>query len=364
MLLKSEVGENSDFTSYAQENNINFKKQEVEIGYDQLNYTEVLRELLPPDVEVPGGFEAIGEIAHMNLWANQLPFKYEIGQAVLDKNPTMKTVVTKIGHINSTYRFYDLQCIGGAMDYETTVVEDKVRLRVDVSKMYWCSKLATERTRLIQEYLKDGQVLCDMFCGVGPLAVKAAVKRTKLKVLANDLNPEGVEYLKKNIKLNKVGNRVLPFNMDAREFVKMLVDTKIDTEEKRAIPKEFLRFDHCFMNLPMDAVEFLDAFIGLYNNCDPEVWKVDGKAQLPLIHVYGFTQEAEKPKAKTFFAKRIAQAMQYPEFKEEDIICFHDIRDVSAISHMYSTTFRLPEAVAFADPKLKGEDATKRQKTE
>lgn len=79
MLLKSEVGESSEFTSYAQENNINFKKQEVEIGYDQLNYTEVLRELLPPDVEVPGGFEAIGEIAHMNLWANQLPYKYEIG---------------------------------------------------------------------------------------------------------------------------------------------------------------------------------------------------------------------------------------------------------------------------------------------
>jgi len=43
-----------------------------------------------------------------------------------------------------------------------------------------------------------------MFCGVGPLAVKSAVKRSKMMVLANDLNPEGVEYLKQNIKLNKV----------------------------------------------------------------------------------------------------------------------------------------------------------------
>jgi tRNA G37 N-methylase Trm5 len=43
-----------------------------------------------------------------------------------------------------------------------------------------------------------------MFCGVGPLAVKSAVKRPKMRVLANDLNPEGVEYLKQNIKLNKV----------------------------------------------------------------------------------------------------------------------------------------------------------------
>jgi tRNA G37 N-methylase Trm5 len=38
-----------------------------------------------------------------------------------------------------------------------------------------------------------------MFCGVGPLAVKAAVKRPLLKVLANDLNPDGVEFLKRNI---------------------------------------------------------------------------------------------------------------------------------------------------------------------
>lgn len=112
--------------------------------------------------------------------------------------------MTKIGHIEATFRFYDLECIGGVPSYETTLVEDKVKFKVDVSKMYWCSKLSTERNRLISEFLKDGHVLCDMFCGVGPLAVKAAVKRPGMKVLANDLNPEGVEFLRKNIKLNKV----------------------------------------------------------------------------------------------------------------------------------------------------------------
>lgn len=125
-------------------------------------------------------------------------------------------MVTKLGHIEATFRFYDLECIAGKPSYETTVVEDKVKFRVDVSKMYWCSKLSSERNRLIAEFLKDGHVLCDMFCGVGPLAVKAAVKRPNLKVIANDLNPDGVEFLKKNIKLNKVEGRVVPFNMDAR----------------------------------------------------------------------------------------------------------------------------------------------------
>ena len=91
--------------------------------------------------------------------------------------------MTKIGNIESTYRFYDLECIAGDTNYETILIEDKVRLNLDVSKVYWSSKLATERNRMITEFLKDGEVLCDMFCGVGPLAVKAAVKRKKLKVL-------------------------------------------------------------------------------------------------------------------------------------------------------------------------------------
>jgi tRNA (guanine37-N1)-methyltransferase len=105
-------------------------------------------------------------------------FRYTIGQVVLDKNPIIRTVVTKIGQIESTFRFYDLECIAGeASSYETLVLEDKVRFKVDVSKVYWCSKLGSERNRMIEKILNKGDVLCDMFCGIGPLAVKAAVKK-------------------------------------------------------------------------------------------------------------------------------------------------------------------------------------------
>jgi len=100
-----------------------------------------------------------------------------------------------------------LECIAGECQegaYQTIQVEDKVRFKVDVSKVYWCSKLATERNRMIQYFLKDGQVLCDMMCGIGPLAVKSAVRRKGLKVVCNDLNPEAIKYCNENIKLNKV----------------------------------------------------------------------------------------------------------------------------------------------------------------
>jgi len=49
---------------------------------------------------------------------------------------------------------------------------------------------------------KKGETLCDMFCGVGPLAIRAA--KMGVKVLANDLNPDCYKYLLQNINKNKV----------------------------------------------------------------------------------------------------------------------------------------------------------------
>eukprot|EP00349_Pseudokeronopsis_sp_Brazil_P009049 CAMPEP_0202973018 /NCGR_PEP_ID=MMETSP1396-20130829/45243_1 /ASSEMBLY_ACC=CAM_ASM_000872 /TAXON_ID= /ORGANISM="Pseudokeronopsis sp., Strain Brazil" /LENGTH=70 /DNA_ID=CAMNT_0049704355 /DNA_START=327 /DNA_END=539 /DNA_ORIENTATION=+ len=69
-----------------------------------------------------------------------------------------------------------------------------------------------------------------MFCGVGPLALKAAVKKG-VKVLANDLNPVCFEYLQKNIALNKVSKLIKPFNMDAREFARMVVKASNDPNQ-------------------------------------------------------------------------------------------------------------------------------------
>ena len=83
--------------------------------------------------------------------------------------------------------------------------------------------------------LNKGEVLCDMFCGIGPLALKAAAKKG-VKVLANDLNPACFEFLEKNIALNKMSHLVKPHCMDARDFVKMVINkssVKLSNEEEK-----------------------------------------------------------------------------------------------------------------------------------
>lgn len=72
--------------------------------------------------------------------------------------------------------------------------------------------------------MKPGQCLADIFCGCGPLAVRAA--RKGLFVIANDLNPYGYEYLVHNAQLNKVSQKMLCYNMCARAVMRKLYAEK------------------------------------------------------------------------------------------------------------------------------------------
>jgi tRNA (guanine37-N1)-methyltransferase len=81
----------------------------VEITYDLLSADEVLTKLLPPNTEIPSSYEQVGHIAHINLRDNILPYKSVIGQVLLDKYPSLKTVVNKLGAIETEFRTFPME---------------------------------------------------------------------------------------------------------------------------------------------------------------------------------------------------------------------------------------------------------------
>lgn len=102
----------------------------------------------------------------------------------------------------------------------TEVKQYGATFKLDYGLVYWNSRLEHEHIRLVSQF-RAGEVICDMFAGIGPFAIPAAQKGCL--VYANDLNPDSVRYLKLNAEINKVSDNLHTYNLDARKFISQLV---------------------------------------------------------------------------------------------------------------------------------------------
>ena len=305
---------------------------------------------------------------------------------LLDKNsPQIKTVVNKTNTIHDVFRFFQMEVIAGENNLYTSVKQDGCIFEFDFSKVYWNSRLQMEHSRLVKLFDR-GDVVCDMFAGVGPFAIPAA-KRGCI-VYANDLNPASYEALLKNSKLNHVDNKVHAFNMDGREFMRKMIQlstssslNKLSSTSSSSISasssptslfsssplsssmspslswdnssednsKNLLKpFAHVVMNLPASAVEFLDVFRGLYS--------AHRHLALPTIHCYCFSKsQSPGEDAKKQVEERLGSSLTSQ-------CTIHCVRDVAPKKVMVCVSFKLPTSVAFADAGPKTDTESKRHR--
>ncbi|VDP86187.1 unnamed protein product [Echinostoma caproni] len=113
----------------------------LQITYDNFNLEQVLKELLPDHVAPVTGFTIMGHVAHFNLKPDALPYRHVIGQAVIDKVANIRTVIHKAANIASDFRTFELDLMAGEPDYVTSVTENQIVYHLDVSKVYWNSRL-------------------------------------------------------------------------------------------------------------------------------------------------------------------------------------------------------------------------------
>ncbi|XP_008166460.1 tRNA (guanine(37)-N1)-methyltransferase isoform X1 [Chrysemys picta bellii] len=306
-------------------------KYNLELTYDNFKTEEILRAVLPVGQDVTSGFTRIGHIAHLNLRDHQLPYKHLIGQVIIDKNPGITCSVNKINIIDNTYRNFQMEVLAGEANMITKTRENNITYEFDFSKVYWNSRLSTEHGRII-ELLKPGDVLFDVFAGVGPFAIPAAKK--KCSVFANDLNPESYKWLLHNCKLNKVDKNIKNFNMDGRDFLLGPVKEEL-TKELPLLTKERKNTLHIVMNLPALAIKFLDVFKHLLDGkpCSTDL--------LPTVHCYSFSKHDSPAKdvqewAEVFLGTSL-----------EGRCSTHLVRSVAPNKEMMCISFQIPAEVLF-----------------
>ncbi|XP_042043043.1 tRNA (guanine(37)-N1)-methyltransferase 2-like isoform X1 [Salvia splendens] len=192
------------------------------LGYSYWGADHILKQILPRGLDVPSSFETIGHIAHLNIPDELLPYKDVIAKVIYDKNyPRIKTIVNKVGSITNEFRVPKFEVLAGDSDMVTEVKQYGATFKLDYSLVYWNSRLEHEHLRLISKF-HTGDVVCDMFAGIGPFAIPAAQKGCQ--VYANDLNPDSVHYLNINAQTNKVSDLVRAYNLDGRKFISSLME--------------------------------------------------------------------------------------------------------------------------------------------
>lgn len=107
---------------------------------------------------------------------------------MIDKNPGITSAVNKINNIDNTYQNFQMEVLSGEENMITKVRENNYSYEFDFSKVYWNPHLSTEHNR-ITELLIPGDILFDVFAGVGPFAIPVAKKAVLYLPMISILNP-------------------------------------------------------------------------------------------------------------------------------------------------------------------------------
>jgi tRNA (guanine37-N1)-methyltransferase len=245
-------------------------------------FVELLEEKLPPHLlaSLPRAMDFVGDIAIVEVPSELSAYKNVIGEAILQAYKKVETVLAKAGAVSGTYRLRGFEVIAGKPKTETVYREYGCQYHVDLAKAYLSPRLSYEHKR-VASLVEEGETVIDMFAGVGPFAILIAKTHENVKVYAIDINPNAVEFLKKNIRVNRVEDRVYPILGDARQVVKQRLTSVAD---------------RVIMNLPEKAMEFVDAAC--------EALKPTGG----IVHFYAFV-DASKPleNVKTCFIQAVAE---------------------------------------------------------
>lgn len=228
---------------------------------------QALENKLPPELlaVVPQALDIIGDIVILEVPTELKPYQALIGQAILQTHKNIKTVLAKASAISGIYRTREYEILAGENKTQTIHKEFGCQYHVDVAKAYFSPRLSHEHER-VASLVQPGGIVVDLFAGVGPFSVLIAKKHPNVKVYAVDLNPEAVELLKVNVRVNRVESRVFPIQADARE----IAEGKLNGVADRVI-----------MNLPETAIEFVDAACQII------------KPQGGVIHFYGFIRKPD-----------------------------------------------------------------------
>lgn len=350
---------------------------QITLTYDHLSMHDIFTACLPPSIDFGSSFETIGHIAHLNLADHVLPYKYLIAQVILDKNPSLQTVVCKRGTIQSEFRTFDMEVLAGPNQFETRVRENDCVFDLDFARVYFNTRLHMQHERVVFKYLRQPRVLAqvlgsskpqkqlvvaDLTAGIGPFVIPALrlyprpssspqskalsnqqqqqqrddlldgtdaytaydPKKKRLGqpvafAFANDLNPDSTRYLRLNAQTNHVQDRMEVSTLDSTTFIHQVIPKcfrKFSGEGNGSGDDERRFISQFVMNLPALGLDLMSGFRGAYISL-LEFKLTPNDVSMPLIHTHCFTRNLMRPRLDIVVRLMRALGLPVPTDLEE-----------------------------------------------
>jgi tRNA (guanine37-N1)-methyltransferase len=231
--------------------------------------------------EVTFSYDIIGDIAVLRLLSEDQGIQ-AAAEEVMRIHGNVKTVLCQIGKVTGDFRLRSLSYVAGENRTVTLHRESDCEFSVDVERCYFSPRLSFERLR-ISGLVETGETVVNMFAGVGCFSIMIAKHAKNVHVYSIDINPVAIRFMQKNVRLNRVYDRVTPMIGDSEAIIRKHLQGKAD---------------RVLMPLPEKALSYLESALSAL------------RPSGGCIHFYGFEHAGknEDPieKTKTAVSKRLA----------------------------------------------------------
>ncbi len=190
-----------------------------------------------------GSYDVVGDIAIVFIPREKWDERFEIGAHLMKIHRGLRAVYAESGATSGEFRVKPLELVAGEGS-ETVHRENGIKLRLDVTRVYFSPRQVSERMKLVN-YFKGAERVAVFFAGVGPIPIYLSKFAGVKEIYAVEKNPAACEYMRMNVNDNRCEN------------------VHVMCGDVRDLWKEIPPCDAVIMPLPRGSLGFLEEALGV-----------------------------------------------------------------------------------------------------
>lgn len=224
--------------------------------------------------QVNRSFRLFGNIAMVEIPPSLSKREKIIGNAILEMNNSVSTVVKKSSPFKGVFRIRNTKVISGKRTKRATLKENGCVFSFNVDEVFFSDASNSERKR-ISSLVKNGEEVMVLFSGVGPFNCVIAKNSKAKSVYGIEINKKAHKFGLYNVKLNKLSNVFL-----------------YEGDVSKVLPKLKKKFNRIVVPFPAGQSAMLSIPLAL------KYLKKGG-----FLHIYAFTFSSGKKNNETIKRK-------------------------------------------------------------